>query len=769
MTACTEALMTSTQGTPLPLLGVAVTARLLDLLGLVEVTQRYRNDGESSIEAVYTFPLPPGATLLDLELTIGQRRLRGQVVEKRAAEIGYERAIEAGHSALMLEKCGEGLYTLNLGHLLPGEEAVVRFRYGLIGRWNGDEYALRLPTTLAPRYGDAAVAGLAPHQQPRHSLDADYPFSLRVEAFGRLHDAVVASPSHALIVTPGEGRTVISLRADARLDRDCVLSFRVLGDLPAFAWYANDGERYCAWASFRPAFTVGAAAESPRSLRLVIDCSGSMQGDSLAAAKAALMEILAQLTPHDRFNLTAFGSEHATLFNREVAARPVNLAIARTWLHQLGNMGGTELATALEAACAQPAQLPERDVLLITDGEVWDDTRIAGAASEQHFRIFAVGVGNAPAEALLHKVAAETGGAVEMVTPGEDIARHIVRHFERLRLPRAEGRVGWPSKIEWPRDGSPIHCFPGDTVNAFAVLGNTPEGAVCLRCASPTGDQEWVAPLVAAPAEVAADLPRLVAASWLKQAREKHALAIALRYQLVSEHTNFLVVLERAPVEAGDGLPELVVVPQMLAAGWGGTATVLGDFEMPAVIRRRAPDMTQRFSDARGGYAADQGSSILVRLKDTLRRYVRPPLITPMRYVALVAGRLHRANGVDGAEGLDARRLRHRAPAQLCAAIEALTVIGHDERRIWLAVAWLLLVTTSVGAGAKAKVLDRIGNAMASAELPEDVVAQLMASLSGTTEKRWGFEFAMPLDAVRDGRSEVDRYDLPAVLRRLAE
>jgi len=765
MTAYTEALMTSARGTPLPLQGVAVKARLLDLLALVEVTQRYRNDGEASIEAIYTFPLPPGATLLSLELTIGQRRLRGQVVEKREAGIGYERAIEAGHSALMLEKCGEGLYSLNLGHLLSGEEAVVRFRYGLIGRWNGDKYALRLPATLAPRYGDAAAAGLAPHQQPRHSLDAEYPLSLRVEAFGRLRDAAVASPSHALIVTPGEDRTVISLRADARLDRDCVLSFRVPGGLPACAWYARDGERYCAWASFRPAFPVGAAAESPRSLRLVIDCSGSMQGDSLTAAKAALLEILARLTPHDRFNLTAFGSEHATLFNREVAATAINVAIARTWLHQLCNMGGTELADALEAACAQPAQLPERDVLLITDGEVWDETRIARAASEQHFRIFAVGVGSAPAEALLRKVAGETGGAVEMVAPGEDIARHVVRHFERLRLPRAEGLVSWPAKIEWPREASSIHCFPGDTVNAFAVLRRTPEGSVCLRCASPTGDQEWVAPLVAAPAEVAADLPRLVAANWLKHAREKHALAIALRYQLVSEHTSFLVVLERAAEEAGDGLPELVVMPQMLAAGWGGTGTVYGDFELPSVIRRRAAGMTSSVSVAQGEYAADDSSSALVRLKETLRRYARPSFITPIRYVVLVAGMLHRANGVEGAEGLDVHELRHRAPVRLRAAIDALTAEGHNERRLWLVVAWLLLVTTPVGLGAKAEVLDRIGNALASAELPEHVVAHLMALLSGTTEKRWGFESGLPLHAVRDRCSN----DIPAFLRRLAD
>jgi hypothetical protein len=52
----------------------------------------------------------------------------------------------------------------------------------------------------------------------------------------------------------------------------------------------------------------------------------------------------------------------------------------------------------------------------------------------------------------------------------------------------------------------------------------------------------------------------------------QESLRLALNYQLLSRWTNFLVIAERA--DKAEDLPELHQVPQMLAAGWGGTAQV---------------------------------------------------------------------------------------------------------------------------------------------------------------------------------------------------
>ena len=135
---------------------MSVSAALRDLLGEVTVCQTYRNDEDVNIEAVYTFPLPLDAVLLDLRVEIGGRTLNGVVVEKKAAEEQYEDAVAAGDAAVMLEAIEPGLYTMNVGNLLPKETATITFVYAIVYRWVGDTLRVSLPTTIAPRYGRVA-------------------------------------------------------------------------------------------------------------------------------------------------------------------------------------------------------------------------------------------------------------------------------------------------------------------------------------------------------------------------------------------------------------------------------------------------------------------------------------------------------------------------------------------------------------------------------------------------------------------------------------
>jgi hypothetical protein len=52
--------------------------------------------------------------------------------------------------------------------------------------------------------------------------------------------------------------------------------------------------------------------------------------------------------------------------------------------------------------------------------------------------------------------------------------------------------------------------------------------------------------------------------------REKQAVALAVEYQLVSRHTHMIAVLEREAGQQTDGLPTLIKVSQMHAAGSHG-------------------------------------------------------------------------------------------------------------------------------------------------------------------------------------------------------
>src|SRR3989338_10890183 len=90
------AILKDRKGGDVALKGVKVRGRLHGLIAEVEVEQSYANLQETNIEAIYTFPLPLGATLLGLEVDIADKKLTGSVVEKKQAERQYEDAITNG-------------------------------------------------------------------------------------------------------------------------------------------------------------------------------------------------------------------------------------------------------------------------------------------------------------------------------------------------------------------------------------------------------------------------------------------------------------------------------------------------------------------------------------------------------------------------------------------------------------------------------------------------------------------------------------------------
>lgn len=564
--------------------GVDVRARLRDLLCEVTTTQTYHNLEAVPIEAVYTFPLPLGATLLELTLTLGARVLKGTVVERRAAERRYEDAITDGDAAILLTEAGAGLYTLNVGNLLPGERAVIRFTYALLQDWQDGSLRLRLPTTLAPRYGDALAAGLRPHEVPETTLTGENAFTLEVTLEGLLARAALDCPSHRVVVTPGEGMTRVTLSGGRSLmDRDFVLNLRLESAERASALVDRDLDGHVAYASFNPVFPAGEDT-GPRSVKVVVDCSGSMGGDSIAQARVALARILGSLRPQDCFNIVLFGSHHRALFPLQVPADAEHLGMARGLLEGLdADMGGTELDAALTAAYAlrSPPGLPQ-DVLLVTDGEVWEVDALVEAARRAGHRVFTVGVGSAVSEPTVRGLAEATGGACELVSPNEDMAERIHRHFKRLLLPRAtQARVRWPQP--------PAECLPetleavydGDTVHVFARFPEPPTGEAVLEVTLADGRTlTQRAVLRPAPAAEAGEGPSTLAR--LARVRELKALtdaeagaALAVCYQLMSPWTGYVVVAERAEDEKASELPALRKVPHMLAAGWGGTGEVV--------------------------------------------------------------------------------------------------------------------------------------------------------------------------------------------------
>ena len=559
--------------------GLKVEAELRETLSITTITQTYHNPGSKNIEAVYTFPLPLDAVLLSMEVTLGKKTLIGKVLPKKNAEKRYEDAITDGDAPVMLQNPQPGLYTMNVGNLLPMEKVRIAIKYATFLRWQGDTLRYHLPTTIAPRYGSPVRAGLEPHQEPVSSITVDNFFSFQMQISGDMAGRLIESPCHDIAITHTEisRKSIVSFaQKEMYMDRDLIITVKNTSSQASSITMGRDGDTYLLWGSFKTQFGLSDNL-APRSVKIVVDCSGSMEGDSIAQAREALIRVLDELRPHDWFNIVFFGSTATPLFNAQKRAVPEALSYARGFLKEMdANMGGTEIGNAMRMAVRLrcPEKI-EQDVLLITDGEIWEWETLVEKAVKSNHRFFSIGVGSAVSEAFVRTLAERTGGACELVSPNENMAERIHRHFKRISTPRSSG-----TGITWPIN--PTRVFPaalpciydGDTVNIFAWFDEPPTGEVLLEVKLPDGSKQILTAIVEPRADKSDSddtLARMAAAYKLREIyEEKTGQKLAVLYQLISRWTNYIAVVVRDEDGKAATLPDLEKIPQMLAAGWGG-------------------------------------------------------------------------------------------------------------------------------------------------------------------------------------------------------
>lgn len=578
-------------GQAVNLMGVRLSGDLRGLMFEASIEQRFCNPGDKNVEVVYSFPLPWGGVLLSVDVVLGDKHLTGAVVEKKQAEARYEEAISEGDAAIMLEKNRDHSYSLNLGNLAAHEHCTITLRYAQTLQFEQRGLRLLIPTVIAPRYGDVEHdGGLMPHQAHSHSLTADHSFELELRLHGELAQARVASPSHPIGVAHGKSDhgsvLTVSLARRESLDRDFVLVVDQLAhdSVAVAAQDCVEPSRVAIMASFCP--RIRSHGIPSTSVKILVDCSGSMAGDSIDAAKRALQAIVRQFGAGDRFSLSRFGSTVEHRARGLWKATETTKLAAQRWVGALkADLGGTEMEAALSSTFAL-AQTVSSDILLVTDGEISAiDSTIESAKGSGH-RLFVVGIGSSPAETHLRRLAEATGGACDFVAPGEAVEPAVLRMFARLRSPRlADLSLEWPGGAvpEWVSPLLPS-VFDGDTVNAFALFEQVPTGHVRLlgRRSVDEVPQEIGTATLPSQLEVADTLSRMAAAVHFHSAGNKlsirqpaDAIRLAVDYQLVTDKTNFLLVHARPDGEKATDMPELQKVDQMVPAGWGGTGSVM--------------------------------------------------------------------------------------------------------------------------------------------------------------------------------------------------
>ncbi len=406
-----------------------VTIKIEDQIAVTTVDQAFRNDHPFPAEGTYLFPLPRGAVVQSFVMWVDGQPIEGEILDASEARAIYEDYVRQQQDPALLEYVGRDTVKAHIFPISPNGERRIQLTYTQVLPLEESLLTYRYPL-------DTERFSAQPLEQVSIKVDIKTPNEIRA----------VYSPSHQddiIISYPTPNQATVSYEQNHLLpDRDFEL-YIGQSDMPIGAHlltYQPTDENGFFLLFLSPSLESNTSHILPKDVFLVLDTSGSMEGEKLGQAKKALHYVLRHLNTEDRFNIIAFSSGVRTYAPN---LRPSSEAPeASDWIEKLEALGGTNIYLALSEALQQSAA--ERTTIIIfltdglpTEGIVEEGTLLTTLQTEapNSARIFPFGVGYDVNTLLLDQIAENHKGRPAYVDPEERIDEVVSVFYARIQSP----------------------------------------------------------------------------------------------------------------------------------------------------------------------------------------------------------------------------------------------------------------------------------------------------------------------------------------------
>jgi Ca-activated chloride channel family protein len=596
----------------LPLKSTRADVKIAGVVAEVKITQVYRNTGQKTLEAIYVFPGSTRAAVHAMRMTIGERVVEANIMERQKARETYEAAKKDGKTASLLEQQRPNVFQMNLANILPNDEIKVELKYMELLIPEDHIYEFVYPTVVGPRYTTKTAAGAVDTdkwvQNPYlHEGQAPpYTFGLNVELASGVPIASLTSSSHEVeIKYSGKTAAQVSLKDEKTGgNKDFVLRYTLAGGKieTGLLLYPGQEENFF-MLMLEPPARVNPEAVLPREYIFIVDVSGSMHGFPLDTAKALMKNIISDLKPKDFFNVLLFASGSATLSpTGSLPASEANLEKALAFIQSQRGGGGTNILPALTTALALP-RTPgvSRIVTVVTDGYVDVEPQVfqlirdnLGAAN-----LFAFGIGTSVNRHLIEGMARAGMGETFVVLNSGEAAKQAAKFRQYIANPvLTDIKVAYEgfSASEVEPQALP-DLFAMRPLTLLGKYQGSPTGAIVVRGKTAKGPYEQRLELKDAKAGPENAALRLL---WARQRimnlvdfshfdRENQAVvkevtALGLKYSLMTPYTSFVAVDQ---VKRADG--QVVTVKQPLPLPEGVSDLAIGEVRTKAMMPSMMP------------------------------------------------------------------------------------------------------------------------------------------------------------------------------------
>ncbi len=577
----------------LPLKATRADIKITGVVAEVKITQVYKNQGKKALEAIYVFPASTRAAVHAMRMTVGERIIEAQIMERQKARQTYEQAKEEGKTTSLLEQQRPNVFQMNVANILPGDEVKVELQYQELLEPEDQTYEFVFPTVVGPRYSNMNATG-APDTERwvknpylHEGQPSTFSYDLTAEVNSGVPIAKLASPSHEIAVNyPSPNCARVSLKDPATAGtKDFVLRYTLAGDRinSGLLLYPGKDENFFLL-MLEPPARVKPETVVKREYIFIVDISGSMHGFPLDTTKALMGDIFNGLKPQDFFNVLLFeGAPEVLSASGSLPATAANKQKAVGFIKGQTGGGGTEILTALKQALNLP-RTPDtsRIVVVATDGYVHVEPQTfelirqnLGAAN-----LFPFGIGTSVNRHLIEGMArAGQGEPFVVLNPGEAAkqAARFRRYIESPVLTNIKVSFEGFDAAELEPPSLP-DLFAQRPLTLLGKYRGNPTGTIVVT--GKTAQGKFEQKIKVAPDQASADnaalrvlwarhrLMRLADQGRLERGKNderiKEITALGLKYSLMSAYTSFVAVDQ---VKRSDGKVETVKQPLPLPQG----------------------------------------------------------------------------------------------------------------------------------------------------------------------------------------------------------
>ncbi|MFZ3050795.1 MAG: VIT domain-containing protein [Methanothrix sp.] len=404
-----------------------VDIQIKDQVATTRVDQVFVNDNPWAAEGTYIFPLPQGAAVSDFVMWVDGKAVHGEILEADEARTIYDDVVRRMKDPALLEYVGRKALKASVFPIPPGEERKIELEYSQI-----------LPVE------NGLVHYIYPLSTERFSSRPLEDLVVRAQIESREPLKAVYSSRHEVSIDREDDyHALLGLeQSDVLPDRDFELFYTISSEkiglnLLSFKEEGQDGFFLLLAA---PDVKVNEEEIVVKDIILVLDTSGSMQGEKMDQAKEAARYVLDHLNPLDRFAIVSFAT---TTRSFSPSLQPASQADkGKDFLDRLEAMGSTDINRAMIEAVGLAEEVRPTTLIFLTDGLPTEGVTVTGAILDNvareapdNVRIFSFGVGDDVDTDLLDQISLDHGGASTYVRPGEEIDEEVSAFYRKVKIP----------------------------------------------------------------------------------------------------------------------------------------------------------------------------------------------------------------------------------------------------------------------------------------------------------------------------------------------